>query len=533
MRLFPLFPSTSGRQRASSRLSGLLGVALLAAITGCSASSPEDDFPAGTNQPVQTPGKPFAVKLRFDTAHDCAMRYHWQDFRGEALSEPATLPLNRDVTLNSVEGASGYLGLVLTTDCPDLDDEEGFAAGRRELGFAMLSSPPRSLRARGADSPFGMVHGLLDDEWLGPWIKTLTWHTTDAKWWRFEMERRRASGFIELPMISGEFWDSDDSRPITRAELDALASRAADYFKAWPDGRYWELGLEENLEPRFRQPYYWKNLEAKAAALRKAAKKHAPGTKFIYQIANLEIGDIDAFAASDAARQFDILSLHPYAWPDFPSPDRWLEDYLEQVRSVLRSHGLTLPIWFTEVGAPHHGNGPGLFFGYPDTQAHVTGLTRYQAVNYMLKIHAIALHAGVQKLFWYNYRDRGIGNDYAENFFGTIDYWGYPRPVRVAYARMLSCLDGFHASDRLTPGRDIVAYRFSKNGGNAMLVWKRSAGATRVRLSRLGIDNADEVWIGDPMGGRFIANGGQLRIGEEPVWIATGSAIADCRLDGR
>ncbi len=503
---------------------------LAALVQGCSAAPNEDGFRGGSVQLIQTPGKPFKVELRFDTDADCTMRYHWQDFRGEVLTTPKSLPLNRKVSIDSASGASGYLGLVLTTDCPNLDDEEGFAAGRREMGFAILPPPKRALRAMGESSPFGMVHARLDDPWLGPWMKTLTWHTTSAKWWRYEMEQRRAAGFIELPMISGEYWDSDDGEPIGQAALDALEDRAADYFKAWPDGHYWELGLEENLKPRFQQPYYWKNLAAKAKTVRKAANRHAPNIKLAYQIANLDLGDIEAFASSPAARHFDILALHPYAWPDFPSPDQWLEEYLQSVRRILDTNGLKMPIWFTEVGAPHHGNGPGLFFGYPDTQAYVTGLTRYQAVNYLLKIHAIALANGVEKLFWYNYRDRDYGNDYAENFFGMIDYWGYPKPVRVAYARMVSCLTGLTPAGKVEPGNDAIGYRFGKGDASVILLWKRGNGHAAVSLSRLGVDTAQPHWIGDPMGATIVAENNRITVGTEPVWIATGSAMAQCAL---
>ncbi len=504
--------------------------AALVAVSGCSASSTGDDLPGGSVRATASPGKPFAITLRFDSVNDCSLQYHWQDFRGEALTEPVPLPLNRNKTINSFSGVGGYLGLVLTTDCPDLDDEEGFAGGRREMGFAILPEPRHNLRANGERSPFGMVHARFEDPWLGPWTKTLTWHTTSAKWWKYEMETRAANGFIELPMINGEFWDSDDSKPVSSAELEALEARAENFFAAWPQGKYWELGLEENIKGKYEQPWYWKNLTAKVKAVRKAAKRKAPETRFTYQIANRDLADIEAFASSDAARLFDILALHPYAWPDFPSPDQWLSDYLRQVRGILQNHGLDMPIWFTEVGAPHHGNAPGLFFGYPDTQAYVTGLTRYQSVTYMLKMHAIALHTGVEKIFWYNYRDRGVGNDYAENFFGMIDYWGYSKPVRVAYARMLSCLNGYKPDGQLAPGRDVLAYTFRKGEDRVIIAWKRSDGIANIELTSLGIANSNTLWAGDPMGNTYETDDGRISVSAEPVWIATGSAVNDCRL---
>ncbi len=95
---------------------------LLAVISGCSESSTGDDFPAGSVRETAFPGKPFTVALRFDSANDCNLHYHWQDFRGEALTAPAPLPLNKNTTIRSFPGIGGYLGLVLTTDCPDLDD---------------------------------------------------------------------------------------------------------------------------------------------------------------------------------------------------------------------------------------------------------------------------------------------------------------------------------------------------------------------------------------------------------------------------
>lgn len=499
-------------------------------ISGCSESSTGDDFPSGSVREPALPGKGFPVTLRFDSTSDCNLQYHWQDFRGNALTDPLSLPLNQTTTIDALSGIRGYLGLVLTTNCPDLDDEEGFVAGRREMGFAILPEARHSLRADGERSPFGMVHARLKDPWLGPWMKTLTWHTTSAKWWRYEMETRTANGFIELPMINGEFWDTDDNNPVPNAELETLEARAESFFEAWPDGKYWELGLEENLEEKFHQPWYWKNLAAKVKAVRKAANRKAPQTRLIYQIANLDLADIEAFASSDAAALFDILALHPYAWPDFPSPDQWLTEYLEQTRAILKRHGRDMPLWFTETGAPHHGNSPGLFFGYPDTQAYVTGLTRYQSVLYMLKLHAIALSNGVEKIFWYNYRDRDIGNEYAENFFGMIDYWGYSKPIRVAYARMLSCLNAHEPAGELKPNKNILAYQFKKGKDIVIIAWNRSGGTTQIKLSSLGISNPNAVWAGDPMGNTVATDGGRVSISEEPVWIATGASIEDCRL---
>lgn len=509
------------------------GILILTAqllLAACSSESSGGDKFSQPEYPVLPSGKPFDVALEFHSKADCSLRHHWEDFRGEPLTDPATLPLNRKVTVKSAAVDTGYLGLVLTTDCPDLDEQQGFASGKRTMGFIRLPTTMPPLRADGEASPLGMVQANLETPYLGPWIKTLTWHTTSAKWWAFEMEKRRAKGFIELPLINGEGWQSDDNQLVSETFLKALAERAGAFFKAWPEGRYWELGLEENLTDNFHQPHYWENLAEKVNTLRKAADKHAPGTRFIYQIANRNLEAIEKFATSEVAKQFDILALHPYPWPDFPSPDQWLPDFMSDVQTILRRHQLNMPIWFTEIGAPHHGNGPDLFFGYPASGNYVTGLTRYQAVNFLLKMHAVALHNGVEKLFWYNYRDRGIGNEYAENFFGLVDYWGYSKPAHLAYIRMLACLGGHTVGNKLTLERNVIARGFEREGGKTYLLWNSTGDARRVNLEKLPGYDAATSWIGDPVGNTLVAENSRLSVGSEPVWVATGSSVNNCRL---
>jgi hypothetical protein len=168
-------------------------------------------------------------------------------------------------------------------------------------------------------------------------------------------------------------------------------------------------------------------------------------------------------------------SLHPYAWPDFPTPEEWLEEFLRATQRMMLANGFAMPIWFTEVGAPHHGTYPGGLFGYPDRRTKVTGQTRYGAAIYMIKLHVMALHQGVQKIFWYNYIDRRPEREYAENHFGMRDYWDYPKPVYPAYFNLHSCLNGkvparavrLHNNVRIVTAqvaRKSIAFPTVKNG---------------------------------------------------------------------
>ena len=482
--------------------------------------------PATANWAATTPN---IVKLPVSFTQDCRLDYHWEDFRGLQLSNAAGLSLDGSNTLTPPASVRGYLSLVLTTDCPDLAEQAGFVAGKREIGFALLPEKKLPIQRDSSTSPFGMVHADLNDPYLGPWIKTLTWHTTSAKWWHYEIEKRAANGYRELPLINGDIWESDDSKPVTTEQLARITQRANDYFSADTSVTFWELGLEENLTRQYKQPYYWKNLAAKTRAVRDAAKNSSPDIKLIYQIATIDAEKIEPFARSKAARYFDILSIHPYAWPDFPPPDRWLGSLIHSARDLLESNNLGMPIWFTEVGAPHHGNAPGEFFGYPKNRHEVSGLTRYRMAIYIIKLHTIALSSGIERIFWYNYRDRKIGSEYAENFFGLVDYWGHPRPAYVAYARMVSCLDGLRAGGKLSLPGELAGYEFHSEKGKVIVVWNTTNNVADLKLDKLGIQSGEGFLATDIMGNPAGSDKATLSVTAEPIFIATGSAISSCR----
>ena len=337
------------------------------------------------------------------------------------------------------------------------------------------------------------------------------------------MEKRRASGKLELPIISRSYWQSDDSKPIASSQLDRLGLRVKAYFSASPSTLYWETGIEENIKSRYRERYYWENLENKLRVVREIADGVNPDIKLIYQIAGLKQQAVSNFASSRASRLIDILSIHPYAWPDFPSPETWHDSYIQQARRQLQAQGLKQPIWYTEVGAPHHGNSPGAFFGYPEKNAEVAGLTPYQAVIYLVKLHVMALHTGIGKIFWYNYQDRHPERNHAENHFGLRDYWGHPKPVYVAYSHLHSILANRTAVNQRTLAGNIRVYKFSDNKTKVLVLWSfpEARSGESVALSALLTDlSADQkIEAFNSMGGRIRISDNSIRISTEPIFI--------------
>lgn len=475
----------------------------------------------GVAAQVRTVAEPFTITIQLTGNTDARPSYYWRDFRGAALSASRSLVGNGRHVIDSPEEVPSYIELVF-----EPDRMNGRISGREPgeeyaVGFAVIPSTGKSRRQLpNPTGRFGLVHADFDAPYLAPWSKTLTWLTTGSQWWGREMKQRRSAGVIELPIIVDDAWLSDDSKRISERQLAQLAGRAEAYFAADPQTLFWETGIEENLSQRFRQPYYWTNLALKARALRSAADRSQPAIKLVYQVAELRGRDVDAFLASEAAAHYDVLSLHPYAWPDFPPPEQWLPDFLARVRQSMAGNDRTLPIWFTEVGAPVRGNAPGRFFGYPKKNAEVPGLTRQAAAINLVKMHVVALQGGVEKIFWYNYRDRGASRTRAEDHFGLVDYWGYPKPSYVAYVQLLETLADLPALGRLEIGEGLHAYRFGDRNRAVIVAWSE-ADSVNIRLDALTSSSpgVDKVRVIDAIGAPVTYTDDILRIAGEPVYI--------------
>ena len=443
--------------------------------------------------------------------------YQWRDYLGHPLTDKK--PLTAMITfLRLPSTVPGYYGLVFTAteEVVINDREQGEAL---EFGFGMIDPARIPGRQAGETERFGTVHTDLNDPFMPAWIKTMTWKTVTSQEWKNEISERLNSGFQELPIIIDDEWQSDDDFPISDDQLDRLSVKVSQYFRADPRVKHWELGIEENLQARFQQPCYWQNLAAKAAVVRQAADQISPNDiKLIYQVAELDIKPVRLFLKSEAAQYFDILSLHPYNWPDFPPPETWIAAYLDKVRNEMKKTDQTFPIWFTEVGAPHHGHYKDHFFGYPDEGIKVHGLSRSQSVSYMIKLHVIAFQQGVQKIFWYNYRDQEPDRDDAENHFGLIDYKGYPKPVYLAYVHLYSLLKDKQPAGMSKVNEHVLVYRFEDQTGTLFVVWNRTPGKRKVQLKKLGLD-PDKASITNAVGKPEPMTNGMIEVGESPSFI--------------
>ncbi len=472
---------------------------------------------------IHPPGQHFKIHLTINAKPNIEVLYIWKDFKGNALSKPLLLTAGQSNEIISPSSQTGFYSLVLMPNSDALSLPNREPGENRSYGFAILPQALVSERSPNMKSIFGVVHANIADPYLPSWAKTMTWKSTRVKWWNHEIEKRRSKGIVELPIISRSVWDSDDSKPISATQLDQLKTRVKLYFSASPSTIYWETGIEENIKARYHKDYYWNNLEMKLKVVREAADEVNSEIKLIYQIAGLKQKAVINFAKSRASKLIDILSIHPYAWPNFPSPETWHDNYLVQARQNLKDHGLNLPIWYTEVGVTHHGNALGRFFGYPKKHKQVIGLSPYQATIYLIKLHVMAFHAGIEKVFWYNYQDRKPEREYAENHFGLRDYWGYPKPVYVAYVHLHKLLADKTAGKKVDLGENIYAYEFTKDKTKVLVLWFFSATSTEktlpiTSLTKLAPQHQVIKTI-DPMGKAIPISGDSITLTNTPLFF--------------
>jgi hypothetical protein len=382
------------------------------------------------------PGNTFTVNVTLDLAGPVFAR--WVGPTGVPLSPQLIIQPGESHDLTSPSTEPGWYGLEFTAP-PGVILRDRIADEALILGFA-IASPVVEQSPPDTDAAYGLVHADVLDPITPTWIKTLTSQTTGPEWFSQELNHRRSLGHEELPIVVGGAWESRNEVPLSDIQRSTLREELTALLAQRDAALAWELGIEENLNVDWGTDQFWDNLTVKARIAREVADASPTNVRLVYQLATVDPADIEQFLNSSAARYFDVLSLHPYAWPDFPPPAVWLTALIADTKQLMTHSGLDLDLWFTEMGAPVNAAPDGDFFGYPASGDSVDGLTPAQTADFLAQAYALALASGVEKVFWYNYRDAGPERDMAESNFGLVDFWGYPKPAYAAFstsARML------------------------------------------------------------------------------------------------
>ncbi|MCP3914048.1 MAG: hypothetical protein GY711_00655 [bacterium] len=515
---------------------GLSGLAAFVAATPIPCNDYEVDIAIvdTSHTHVHPPGDPFRIEVTVGdsglaTAHTFAQ---WLDPEGVPLAPRIELGVGTHSLLSPGRDI-GYYGLRFFSDDTRVSfppQNAGFTSG--EYGFAIL--PTRRLIDRTQDprSFFGTVHTVLADPYIHGGSKTLTWNSASPTSWTARIAEIRDAGLTELPLVNNDDWDSDDDAQIPQSQLDEMSDRFRDYLLADPTVLDWELGLEENAGSTYDQPYYFHNLIAKAEALRAVADQINPDVRFVYNVRGFDYDEIEDLFAAGAMERFQVFAIHPYRWTEFPTPELWFENHVRWIRFIMRSYGAgDMSLWITEFGLPVRGNNdPDDFFGYPSDGNEVPGATREHAARYIVKGHAIAAFKRVEKLFVYNYQNRGDDIRYAEDHFGLRSYTedrhtipGHPLPAYVAYAQMID-----HVADKRPPLRRrphgnvwVFDYWGEGSADDCLLAWVFPEGEEVVPLGDLrpGLTSDEVVRVVDIYGRNVDLQGETVRLTGRPVYI--------------
>lgn len=168
---------------------------------------------------------------------------------------------------------------------------------------------------------------------------------------------------------------------------------------------------------------------------------------------------------------FDIFDMHWFGnvgeWKEFPG-------VLARVKQDLKQSGFgDAPIWITEMGT---------YCNQPRSMPRQT--EREQAAE-MVKRHVVALHGGVEKVFWAWGMVEGFGetgdNDFFDNTGFVYDGKGPDDPGRGvrkvvywSYRQMTGLLRSWDGKppEKLDAGEGVHAYRFGFDGGGVTAVWR-------------------------------------------------------------
>ncbi len=133
---------------------------------------------------------------------------------------------------------------------------------------------------------------------------------------------------------------------------------------------------------------------------------------------------------------FDILTIQPYA----DLPDMRLADQIQRLRKFHE------PIWFTEIGwAGQVGCEP-------------CGDAVYQARR-LATMYLISAVEGIQRVFWYDFRDDGLGLSFPDHF-GLVEWNFKGKAAYRAFEVSLALLDRANLLGWTSVGSGIRLYRF-------------------------------------------------------------------------
>ena len=374
---------------------------------------------------------------------------------------------------------------------------------------------------------------------------------TDFRWSRVEPERgvfeftdldrvvaaAEASGTELLGILDyGNSWARSDGE--SAAPPDDLQD-FADYATAIATRyagrvRHYEIWNEQNIGLTFwrpsEDPVRYGELLALASAAVRAVDPEAVisfggvfGPRLLLNTEGEEFIRSVAEALPDLSEHIDVMAFHPYRYP-FSAPEieterqRSLPSEVCAMRELVDDLGAPdMPLWITELG------------WHTALDSLSAGVDERTQGAYLVRAALISLSQGVERFYWYTFRDSGTDSDDQEQRFGLFGYDQIPGADPVAqpksaaeFATLTAMLADHHTvADRSAEfGLDAQSWALQLKGGtapSALALWTAGE-AHRVELGRdLGSQLIDTAGDELPLSGAPLT--WQIELSDRPVYL--------------
>lgn len=474
--------------------------------------SPEEllviDLKADREQMVYKPGESASLRViafnMDDGQRDVVLHIKVRDFFGKPL-------LDKEVHLSLQAQSGGSTSFKIPMNklgayILDVTDKDGKL--RKEVVLSAL--PPFTKGKLDPYSPFGINGHIPNERELAMMERAgIRWCRMDFLWdinnprenefnWKTFDEvfaNSRKHSVYPLPILcynsqwgsrrseNGTGWVPDLKNWIPYVK--EAVKRYGDFVKYWevwnePNIGFWTGTLNEYAE-LLRETY------KAIKQVDKTAKVAMGGT------AGTDLGYIEELYKREVP--FDIVNIHPYGYP--APPESYLEGQINACRELMRKYGdEKKPIWITEYGWPNH-IGP-------------NGVDIITQANYIVRAYVIALGAGVEKIFWYDYQN-GPDPYYNEHNFGIVYMGDIPKPCYTALLTMTHALTGKKFLKKLPMPEACYAYVFqNERKEETIVMWA-------LKDTEVTFDWKGRGEILDLMGNRrMISSEGLLRLRLSP-----------------
>lgn len=213
---------------------------------------------------------------------------------------------------------------------------------------------------------------------------------------------------------------------------------------------HWEVWNEPNI-------WYWKGTPEQYVELLKvayrAAKKANPNCYIIGGVtAGIDTVFLERIFKKGALEYMDILSIHPYRgeYLDQSNFPEQIENLNRMINKYTKGKK-KIKIWITELG------------WWTSETGEPGSVTPIEQANKLIRSYITSLACGVEKIFWYCFKDSSWINKYSEHNFGIIRPDYTPKPAYVALANLTRLLHQARFLDKLELTKGLVCYRFVKS----------------------------------------------------------------------